>query len=190
MKLYLIRVNGNTAHNNPHDAAHFVDGEPPNYPNTYYNFLSSCFAKNIVRIGWPNVGDLQSPGVGALPTGYKLNSVKPYVKKYLETFRDIPVGSIVLVPNGDISGDIYIAEVTEPYHYFHNPPADPYEHSHRLGVRWDRDENGVPILYHAEQLGINVRGGLWRRAFGVVTNPLIISKVKDTRKDKPLPEAG
>ncbi len=108
----------------------------------------------------------------------------------METFRDIPVGGIVLVPNGDMSGDVYIAVVTEPYHYFHNPPADPYEHSHRLGVRWDRDKNGDPILYHAEQLGITVRGGLWRRAFGVITNPLIVSKVNDARERKLSQEAA
>ena len=54
--------------------------------------------------------------------------------------------------------------MTRPYHYFHDPPAAPYECAHRVGVTWDRDDGGF-IRYSAASLGMTTDGGFWLRAF-------------------------
>jgi hypothetical protein len=61
----------------------------------------------------------------------------------------------------DSPGDLYIAEVTGPYTYFHNVPHDPYEHAHRFPAKWDRDKNHEPITYqhHAWVLESTVVSG-------------------------------
>jgi len=166
---YFVRANGETLHNNPRRTEAFVAGEPPEYPQTYFNGLSFCFRENIVRIGWPDTGDLRTRDrKGALARAYSLQTVPEHVKGYLETFRSIRPGSVVLVPNKDATGDIYIAQVTSGYDYYHSVPTHPYEHAHRVGVRWDRDQRNQPIIYHASLLGIPIRGGFWTRAFAVI----------------------
>jgi hypothetical protein len=164
---FFLRVNGNTAHNNPNHTACFVPAEPPKFPRTYFNYLHFCFEKSIVRIGWPDTGDLTAPTpkTGALATCYDLNTVPSHVHAYLVSFRDIHIGSIIVVPDKDHPGDIYICKVVDGYHYLHNTPAGPYECAHRLGVLWDRNTDGHPITYSAAQLGISIYGGFWRYAF-------------------------
>jgi hypothetical protein len=166
---YFIRVNGETAHNNPNEPASYVKGEPPTYPQREFSYLPLCLKDNFVRIGWPDTGDLRcSPKTGALARVYSINDVPLHVREYLETFVRIQLGSVVLVPDKKRSGDVYVAEVTEPYDYVHDPPRLLYECAHRLGVRWDRDRFGQPICYRASDLGISNRGGFWMRAFAVL----------------------
>lgn len=166
---YFVRVNGDTRHNNPGAPGCYVAGEPPQYPQVSFNYLGFCFERNIVRIGWPDTGDLRAASrTAALANCYSVSTVKPHVQKYLQHFSAMQVDSIVLVPNKDQSGEVYICEVVEPYHYFHNVPRDPYESAHRVGVRWDRDENNRPICYPASSLGIRTQGGFWLRAFHVL----------------------
>lgn len=163
---YFVRVNGNTLHNNPNEPDYYVQGEPPLYPNTYFDALAYCLQNNIIRIGWPDTGDLSAPTkTGALARGYSLTTLKPYIQEYLRTFASIPEKSVVLMPDKDNSGDIYLGQVTKTYHYFHNIPIAPYEHSHRLGVRWLRKEDGQPICFQARDLNIPTKGGFWLRAF-------------------------
>lgn len=183
---YFIRANGNTGHNDPANAACYVPGEPPKHPDNYYNGLAYCFAKNIVRLGWPDVGDLRSKdGRGALAQCYRYETLPTDKKRYLDTFRNIRVGSIILVPDKDSPGDVYIAEVTGPYNYFHDVPYDPYEHAHRFPAKWDRDKNGRPITYKASRLGIGIRGGFWLKAFFPIANSSdaasMISKIVSER---------
>ena len=181
---YFVRVNGDTLHNNVANTACFVPGEPPAFPSTFFNYLKFCFERNIVRIGWPDTGDLlaPTPGEGALANCYSLATVLPYRRKYLETFRDIPVGSVILVPDKDCPGKLHICTVTKAYHYFYNVPADPYECAHRLGVTWDRDSVGQPIEYSAMTVEIDIHGGVWRRAFHQFrTGDRIINNVERAR---------
>src|SRR5687768_10691910 len=99
---YFLRVNGKTRHNNPGVPGAYVPGEPPRFPKTRFNYLEFCFDRNIVRLGWPDTGDLQAPSkTGALANAYSLDTVKPHERTYLETYASIQVGSIILVPNKD-----------------------------------------------------------------------------------------
>ena len=50
---YFIRVNGESDHNNPNRRSWYVEGEPPKFPKTYFNYLDYCIENNVIRIGWP-----------------------------------------------------------------------------------------------------------------------------------------
>ncbi len=109
---YFIRANGNTFHNNPDDQARYIPGEPPKYPATEFNAVNYCLRYGVARIGWPGTVDLR-PHVDM--DKYLRNYDKKYwvkVRRYLLEFRDIRLGSIVLVPDASASGDIYVGEVT------------------------------------------------------------------------------
>lgn len=175
---YFIRVNGDTNHNNPGRGQWYVEGEPPKFPATYFNYLRYCLQNSIVRIGWPDVGDLVAGGKrGALASGYDLASLPDHVQRYLATFREVRPGETVITTDKDSTGDIYIGTVTKPYSYFHEPPMHPYECSHRVGVSWDRDARGVPVKYKAAALSIPTRGGFWTRAFQVLDNSSHASEI-------------
>lgn len=188
--IYSVRVNGKTLHNNPNEPDSYVPNEPPIFPVTLFNYVGFCLREEVIRIGWPDTGDLNKPSkTGALAKRYSLDSVKPYIQEYLLTFRDISVGSVILMPNTDKKGDFYMGEVTKPYHYRHNVPTEPYECAHRLGVEWDRDADGKHKIYHAAAFGIETRGGgFWRRAFQALDNyensKPIIPLLLQARKDK------
>ena len=52
----------------------YVANEPPNFPERYFNYYQYCLDNNIIRIGWPDVGDLSKKGykVNALSNCYDL----------------------------------------------------------------------------------------------------------------------
>jgi len=180
MAYYFIRVNGDTAHNNPSRANCYVPNEPPVYPATFFNYYQYCLDNNVVRIGWPDVGDMRIGGnPGALSKCYTL--LKPYEQSYLTRFAQIQPKSVILMPNKANPGELYIGEVTKTYRYYHNIPNDPYECSHRLGVNWDRNEHGGPIVYSANTLGINIHGGWWRWAFYEIQDSVIINNIDNAR---------
>ena len=90
--------------------------EPPTFPNTYFNYLDYCIENNVVRIGWPDVGDLVSEGKkGALASGYDLASLPKHRQASLAAFREISPGDVVITTDKDSTGDVYIGTVTEPY---------------------------------------------------------------------------
>ena len=162
--LYFVRVNGNTVHNNPGNRQCYVKAEPPQYPHTYFDYLHYCLQHDVVRIGWPDTGDLLK-GSGNLANCYTLPSLPPRVQGYLTQFRTIPIGADIIVPDKSSPGYFHMCTVTSSYSYFHSVPAHPYECAHRVGVTWDRHRNGTPIVYQAWACGIPIRGGFWRRAF-------------------------
>lgn len=180
MKYYFLRVNGASLHNDPKNKECFVANEPIEFKgNGYSNYLGYCFANNIVRMGWPDVGDLRAGNrLGARANCYNLSTLPTHIQTYLLTFKDIQLGSILLVPDRDHSGNIFICEVVKPYWF---DPSDPYECAHRLGVIWDRDNQNHPILHNNVQLGI-VIGGWWLRAFHEIDRIDIISKIEVARK--------
>lgn len=180
--MYFIRVNGDTAHNNPAEANCFVPNEPPLYPATYFNYLAQCLAGNFVRIGWPDVGDLNTRNnQGALANCYDWQGIEQYLRDYLDGFFNIPIGSTVLMPDHGNPGDIYIGTTDSSYYFHHDVPNAPYECSHRIHVIWDIDKQGEHVIYQADQLGLNIHGGWWRKAFHNVNDIAVTNNVKIAR---------
>jgi hypothetical protein len=148
----------------------------------YSNYLAYCLENNFIRIGWPDVGDLRSGDRrGARANCYTLETIKPLWRSYLAAFCAIQPGSLVLAPNRDRAGVLYLGEVVEPYWFEVNGP---YECSHRLGVRWDRGAAGSPCVYTNDQFGIH-KAGWWRRAFHEILNPEIIARIEMIRRVVP-----
>jgi hypothetical protein len=179
MDYYFIRVNGKTRHDNPKNPDCFVQKEDSRFTRFgYSNYLDYCFENDIVRIGWPRVGDLKTVyDTEPQPKGYNIMSIKPHIREYLFSFMNILPGSLLLVPNRDISGNLYVCKVVKGYYY---DTSGLYDCAHRLGVNWDRDDNGTPILYTNEQFGISI-GGWWRRAFHKIESPEVISRINERR---------
>ncbi|BCM90172.1 hypothetical protein IAD21_02023 [Abditibacteriota bacterium] len=168
---YFVRVNGNTIHNNPNDPDRYIPGEPPRYPNTYFNALKYCLQNNFARIGWPATGDLNDAlKQDVLTAPYSSKEFTDNHRKYLRSFFNIQKGSVILIPDKDHSGDIYLGKVIKTYHYFNDVPVASYEHSHRLGVEWLRDTEGNPKCFKASALNISNIGGFWTRAFHALEN--------------------
>jgi hypothetical protein len=184
MPYYFVRVAGETSHNNPQEHSSFVAGEPPTYPKKYFNHYARCLADGFIRIGWPDTGDLLKGGKNsALTDAYTLETLKPHIQKYLFQFSNMPLGSIVLMPNKDNPGELYIGEVNAPYRYYHDVPNDPYECSHRVGVSWNKDESGMPKAYLASSLGIGIMGGWWLRAFHEIKDKKTISAIDQAHSE-------
>ncbi len=183
MSYYFIRVAGETGHNNPGVPEAYVQNEPPEYPKTYYNYYDYCLRNEFIRIGWPDVGDLKNGNrLGALSNFYSLESVKSHIRNYLLDFSHISLKSIVLMPNKDIPGDLYIGEVISSYEFYHDVPKAAYECAHRLGVKWDKGVNGKPRLYRASDLHIGIIGGWWLRAFHEITKQEIRDAIDKARE--------
>jgi hypothetical protein len=180
MKYYFLRVNGASLHTDPNKTNCFVAIEPTEFKRSgYSNYLKYCFENNIVRMGWPDVGDLIAGNrSGARANCYNLSTLPTHIQPYLLSFKDIQPRCVLLVPDRDHSGHIYVCEVVKPYWY---DPSDPYECAHRLGVVWDRDNQNNPILYNNDQFGISI-GGWWLRAFHEIDHHNIISIIEVARK--------
>ncbi|MDE0354176.1 MAG: hypothetical protein OXK20_00735 [Deltaproteobacteria bacterium] len=179
--MYFIRVNGHTAHNNPNVENCFVPGEPPEYPQTFFSYYSKCLADSFVRIGWPGVGNLMDDGAEAVADCYNWQDIPRHVAGYLHGFSLIPIGSTVLMPNSNNPGELAIGSTTSEYYFSHHVPDDPYECAHRIRVRWDTNEQGNPIQYQADELGIDIHGGWWRRAFHHIVDANVIAGVEGAR---------
>ena len=181
--MYLIRVNGKTSHNNPNCTDCFVPGEPPTYPKTALNYFRKCLDESFIRLGWPGVGDLNTrDGRGALPDCYDWKSLRQHVRDYLDAFSRIPVGSTVLMPNKAQPGELAIGCTTSRY-YFCDSADDPYECAHRIDVNWDTDKQGNPVIYQADQLGIDIHNrALWGRALRHIEDEHLVNKIRAERK--------
>ena len=158
---YFVRVNGRTVHNNPDKPDCFVRGEPPAYPETAYDYVEYCLRYDLVRVGWPGTGDLRK---GAdVPEGTACyGKFTDRVRDHLRTFKAIPAGTGVLMPDKRHRGVLYAGDATLPYGYFHELPNHPFECAHRVGVRWDLDPaTSRPVQYRAEAFGVSSRGGWW-----------------------------
>jgi hypothetical protein len=160
---YFIRANGSSLHNDPSRMDRYVAGEPPLNP---FNYLDYSFRNNVARIGWPGTGDLcQAVASNFAVHPYSNKEFKKRHRDYLRQFFQILPGSVVLVPNKDAPGDIFMGLVTEGYRYWYETPEHPYECAHRVRVDWDRDRDGRPIRYKSIDLNIGIQGGFWMRAF-------------------------
>ena len=180
---YFIRVNGPSAHVNPVNKDCFVEIEPEEFQRAgYSNYLSYCLANGFIRIGWPDVGDLRTRDKrGAKSQCYDWETIKDHERGYLTSFYEIELGSIILVPDRDNPGMIYIGVVNKPYWY---ETDGPYECSHRIGVVWDGDMQGKPQVYSKDELGIHHYGGMWLRAFSVITDQNVVKAINKARKKR------
>jgi hypothetical protein len=192
---YFVRVNGRTAHNDPAKVDCYVEGEPPVYPATAYDYAEYCLRYDVVRLGWPGAGDLRR-GEDVPDATPCYGTFSDHVRGHLREFRSIPVGAGVLMPDRQRLGVIYAGDVTLPYSYFFEIPAHPFECAHRVGVRWDLDPaTGRPMEYRAEDLGITTRGGWWLWALHRLTSDRhadLVARIDSQRRQRrqATPEPG
>ena len=162
---YFIRPNGTSWHNDRRlRPEYFVEGEPL---GKRFNYSQKSLDEGIVRIGWPNTGDLRrtTRRWPCRTQGYPPGPAQ-YVLDYLESFRTMPRGSIVLMPDNRERGRIYIGKVVGGYCFHYNiENGDWYECAHRCKVSWVRESGGSPRRFSAANLRIPYPGGFWRRAF-------------------------
>ena len=182
--LYFVRVNGNSAHNDPSIPEWYVAGEPSHGKGGYINYCHWCLSNGLVRIGWPDTGDLRSGNRdGKRANCYTYESIAKHIQGYLNDFVAMPISSIVLMPDKDVPGVLYIGEVMGRYQYHADPPIAPYECAHRRDVQWDTDADGKPIVYLAKNLGITIRGGWWLRAFAKLDHHNeLVERVRQARE--------
>jgi restriction system protein len=105
------------------------------------NRLQEFRSRNIIAIGWPDIGNLTGQSRESIKTllasppnnytGLELGNAYATIDIFVNR---INTGDIVLVPNGD---DIYFAEVTSGYIFDATVVADGYPHQRR--VRWLAD---------------------------------------------------
>jgi hypothetical protein len=161
-----------------------MPGEPPTYPDTYFNNADYCLTNGIIRIGWPGVGDLTKQlDVPESTSCY--GDIDSHIRIYLQEFRDIASGSVILMPDKDRSGVMYIGTTIGLYVYTYNIPRDPYECAHRIPVMWDR-RAGAFAEYHSHRLALKTRGGFWTRAFHRIDrsqSPAVLEIIEKARKD-------
>ncbi len=176
MECWFTTSDGNTLHNNP-ATKDYVSGEPPKYPRTSINYREFCLSKGIARAGWPNTGDLRPDhfGEGRLaPDGYSFNSIEETHRLLLRNFASICAGDLIIIPADDgycfHLGVVLTMEKqfihpnlnNRPfaYYYYHNIPAgDVYECSHRVNVRWAKDDEWEFSIFEMQGLS-----GIWQKA--------------------------
>jgi hypothetical protein len=175
MSIWFVRCNGETGHNQP-GTARFVPGEPPTFPNREFNYRDDCLCKGFARVGWPGSGDLRNQGWRATASHVYGSVIQPHHLRFLEQFRDIEIGDIVLLPSYAKRYEVYIGEVVPPriarafprttgayYYYFDVAKGDWFENAHRVDVRWARQEAGLISRFSVPEIG-----GTWIRGFGQV----------------------
>jgi hypothetical protein len=164
MKVWFIRANGDTSHNNPNDNA-FVSGEPPIFPDRRFDYTQKCLDEGFVRYGWPNTGDRKVANPTRLsPNSYSFENLDARYKGYLTKFCAIKAGDLILLPAGENRGDVhlgvaltidrkkvppYIEPRPNAYYYYHDiPHGDWYECAHRVNVLWVKSPDGEFSIFH------------------------------------------
>ncbi len=174
MRVWFIRCNGETAHNQPH-TAQFVSGEPPLFPDRKFNYRNECLEKGFARVGWPATGDLRDVMWRDRAISVYGDLMKPNHVRLLERFFVINVGDLVVLPSPKKQYEVHIGVVLSPwrpqsgrsgsayYYYVDIEAGDWYDMAHRVDVQWAKRENGRTSLFDVPEIG-----GIWRRAFGEV----------------------
>jgi hypothetical protein len=187
MAYWFTTSHGNTCHNEP-GTSNYVEGEPPKFPLTLINYREKCLFDGFARIGYPNTGDLMDIGRGRLASeGYSFFDIETISKSsltqnQLRKFASILAGDYILLPafEGEFMVHFGIVltvnrEVIPPYinprpnaYYYYHDVANGayYECAHRVNVKWCKDENGDFREFYLPEIG-----GLWRQAFGQLSNP-------------------
>lgn len=175
MRIWFVRCNGYTAHNQP-GSRFFVEGEPPTFPETKFNYKDECLTKGFARIGLPATGDLRHPWWRECGrTVYGDEWLTDSKIKEHEQFSSIYVGDLVVLPTDRIRYEVHLGIVVpsrmgvslvapdRAYYYFYNiASGDWFENAHRIDVKWARTGDEF-IAFDVPEIG-----GTWRRAFGQV----------------------
>jgi hypothetical protein len=179
MRAWFIRCNGETAHNEP-GTPRYVPGEPPNFPDTKFNYLWECLNKGFARVGWPGAGDLRAPDWRSKAAACYGSMMAPYHVGFLEQFVTIRPRDLVAVPAYQRKYLVHLGVVSQPtdsektggtggaYYYYHAvEKGDWYDNAHRVDVRWARHADGRPMTFECPEIG-----GTWLRGFGPVLSGL------------------
>lgn len=188
MNVWFTRCNGETGHNKP-GTPRFVPGEPPIFPNRKFNYRDECLKDGFARVGWPASGDLRNPNWRSLAQRAYGATMRPHHVRYLEQFREILSGDLVLLPSYALKYEVYLGVVVPPrrsasghasstaYYYHHDvPTGDWYENAHRVDVDWTPTTEGVRRTFEVPEIG-----GLWLRGFGGVKTS--VAKIMALAKD-------
>lgn len=167
MNVWFIRSNGETGHNEPGTDL-YIPGEPPTFPERFFDYRDLCLDGGFIRIGWSASGDVRKPGwKERIRRAYR--GIEDHTLRYLEQFSTIEKGDLILMPSG--TGKFWVHfGIVEPdgdkplysYHY-DTKSGDWFENAHRLSVRWLRKSTGHWMTEHLPDLG-----GNWFHAFGRV----------------------
>ena len=182
MKYYFVRANGSSCHNDPKNISCYIAGEPGGNSFDYFQY---CLNNNIARIGWPAVGSLSKKNdKNAIPSCYSFDTLEGHVKEYLNDFQAIARNDIIIMPTKKGSSAVHIGQVNRCYHYEYDIPDKPYECAHRIGVYWDKNSSGTPVIYSLSSLGINNQGGWWIKAFSKIESDNTIKIINSLRANK------
>jgi len=174
VQTWFTRANGNTAHNNP--SSHlFIPGEPPNYPDTAFDYTQTCLQEGFARVGWPATGDLRQSGWESQAQQQYGHMIGPHHHRYLRYFVRVRVGDLFVMPAGHTRYNVHIGIVAPPppalsrakdmayYYHYDVSNGDWFENAHRVNVDWKGQANGSFAVINLSELG-----GLWRTFFGPV----------------------
>jgi hypothetical protein len=176
-KIWFVRSNGATAHNNP-ETVDYVPSEPPKFPLIEFNYRQKCLDQGFARYGWPNTGDLTLLiPIRLAPLSYSFNELEARYKSYLTKFSSIKAGDLILIPADQDRGDVHLGialtvhrkkvpPYVEPrpnaYYYYHDiSKGDWYECAHRVNVLWAQTENEGFSIFRIKA----TEGIVWNLAF-------------------------
>jgi hypothetical protein len=176
MRVWFIRSNGETAHNEPGTPG-FVPGEPPQFPKREFNYRDECLCKGFARVGWPAAGDLRHSDWRGRALHAYANMMREHHLHFLEQFVEIEPGDVVLVPTYQTRYQVYLGVVVRPrrpevhldgiapayYYHFDIAAGDWFDNAHRVDVRWARPPEGLFQVFDIPEIG-----GTWIRGFGEV----------------------
>lgn len=129
-------------------------------------------------MGWPGAGDLREPNWRTRASQVYGDMMAPRHVRYLEQFREILPGDLVLLPSDTGRCAVHLGVVIPPqrgdldrtrstayYYHFDIRHQEWYENAHRVDVEWARDDGGGGF----RSFEVPELGGLWLRGFGRAT---------------------
>lgn len=135
---WFTRFHGETGHNQPGTPL-FIPGEPPDFPDRYFNYTRLCLEEGFARIGAPAAGDLHDPG-WRQRAQHAYPGITPRSLGYLEQFAQIRVGDIIVTPAFREKHDVHLGVVIPPRRTnLHRPPrradVSAYYHHYDIAAR-------------------------------------------------------
>jgi hypothetical protein len=124
MRIWFIRCNGETAHNEP-GTLRYVPGEPPTFPRREFNYRDECLCKGFARVGWPGSGDLRDPNWRTNAFRVYGDLMKPHHVRFLEQFLSIRAGDLVLLPTYAKRYEVHLGIVIPPRRF--EGPVRPHD---------------------------------------------------------------
>lgn len=110
------------------------------------NRLDEFLNQDIVAVGWPRMGDLESHSRGDIKSrlrevydqsSHELGQNTGQIDRFVNSMA---IGDLVLVPSG---GNVYLGEINGEYNFVEERAADSEGYPHQRDVTWHHD--GAPI---------------------------------------------